>query len=321
MARSVPGKRPGPTPPPQAIRERFDQAVADFVERARKDPYILGVVLFGSLSYDTVWAKSDVDLVLITTEAKGAKSAGEKYFTLVEQGLPIHASLATRSSFRRMIEGSLRSSFMHSALARGKLLFSRDQAISELFENIQHLGEHDRQVQLLRSATNVLPALTKAEKWLKVRNDLDYCGLWLLYCVGSLAQVEVYLDNQVAGRDVIQQAMAINPRFFKAVYTDVLNRRKVRADLEKRLAMIEAYLLRKLRTLFGPVLEYLQRAGSPRSASEIDSYFRDNMDMSLAVLTCEWLAEKGIITSLSQPVRLTEKSQVEFEEMAFYYAG
>ena len=36
-------------------------------------------------------------------------------------------------------------------------------------------------------------------------------------------------------------------------------------------------------------------------------------------MACECLADKAMITRLGLPVRLTEKSKVAFEEMAFFY--
>jgi uncharacterized protein len=322
MARARPASANVPADGDAAVRERYENAVGEFVERIKQDPYILAVILFGSLSYDSVWAKSDIDLMLVGPEPKsGAKRNAAKSFALTEGGLNIHAVLWPRSEFRQLIEGSVQSSFMHSSFAKSKLLFSRDPSIQELYENVHTLGSRDQQVQVLRAATNVLPILYKAEKWLVVKKDPDYSFLWIMHCVETLAYVEVYLDGQLAGREVIQQALAINPKFFKAIYTDLIAGKKTAKEIAAALALIDQYLTKKTRTLFGPVLDYLADAGSPRSATEIDTHFAGQMNISHMHSACEWLADKGVIEQLATPIRLTEKSPIAMNEMAFYFDG
>src|SRR6476659_4731541 len=102
------------------VRERYQKAVDNFVERVKQDPYILAVILFGSLSYDQVWAKSDIDIMLVGPEPKSSAKQAGKAFALTENGLAIHAVMRSRSEFRQMIEGSLQSSFLHSSFAKSK---------------------------------------------------------------------------------------------------------------------------------------------------------------------------------------------------------
>jgi hypothetical protein len=142
-----------------------------------------------------------------------------------------------------------------------------------------------------------------------------------MHCVQALAYVEVYLEGQIAGREVIQQAVAINPKFFNSIYSDLIAGKKTPETIAAALDAIDQYLIKKTRTLFGPVLDYLADAGAPRSATEIDTHFTAQMNVGSATGVCEWLADKGVITQLSSPIRLTEKSPVAVEELAFYYDG
>ena len=45
-----------------------DDALDALVERVKGDRSVLAAVLCGSLSHDTVWARSDIDLVLVTID-------------------------------------------------------------------------------------------------------------------------------------------------------------------------------------------------------------------------------------------------------------
>src|SRR6186713_3051183 len=64
FSRTLPGMSPS------AIHQDFTTAVDTIVAQVREDKSILAAILCGSLSHDTVWAKSDVDLVLVTVDDK-----------------------------------------------------------------------------------------------------------------------------------------------------------------------------------------------------------------------------------------------------------
>src|SRR5207249_6085473 len=83
----------------------------------------------GSLSHDTVWARSDIDLVLITIDDKKVEG-GER--ALYADGVNVHAFLMPRAEFRKTVEGTVRNSFIHSFLAKGRLLYTHDPTIAGL---------------------------------------------------------------------------------------------------------------------------------------------------------------------------------------------
>ena len=40
----------------------YNQALDSFLAKVKQDRYIIAAILFGSLSHDTVWRKSDIDI-------------------------------------------------------------------------------------------------------------------------------------------------------------------------------------------------------------------------------------------------------------------
>ena len=55
-------------------RQTFTAALDALVDQIREDRAILAAVLCGSLSHDTVWARSDIDLVLVTIDDRKVES-------------------------------------------------------------------------------------------------------------------------------------------------------------------------------------------------------------------------------------------------------
>jgi predicted nucleotidyltransferase len=298
------------------VQEKFRQALEALVEQVKLDRSILATILCGSLSHDKVWAKSDIDLVLVTIDDKKVP-AGD--LSLYADGVNVHAILVPRAQFKKMIEGSIRNSFMRSFLAKGRLLYTHDETITELCSRLHEIGERDTNLQLLSAGTHALGPIYKAHKWLLTRGDLDYTALWLLYAATPLAQIEVIGRGMLADREVIPQAMTLNPAFFKIVYADLLNGRKTRKNVEEALGAVDRYLAQRATTLFRPVIDHLREVGEARSCTEIEAHFQKHFDLGGVTAACEYLADQGIIGKAAAPVQLTKKSNVDVQELAFFY--
>ena len=297
--------------------QRFNTALDELIEGVKRDRSILAGILCGSLAHDTVWDKSDIDLVLVTID--GHKSP-DSSVALYAGGINVHAMLMPRAEFRKIVEGSIRNSFQHSFLAKGRLLYTHDETIRHLCEQLHVIGERDVQIQLLNAAIAALAPVYKAQKWFRTRGDLDYTALWILYAATPLAKIEVLSARMLTDREVIPQAMKLNPEFFTTVYADILNSKKTSRKVQAALSAIDGYLAERALRLFAPVIDHLREIGEARSATEIDDHFNRNFGISWVTGACEYLADQGLIAKASTPVRLTRKSNVEVQELAFYYA-
>lgn len=300
-----------------SVKARYEAAVAALVERLKQDRMVLAVILCGSLAYDEVWEKSDIDLILV-----GEEKTPQRGFGLVEDGINIHATMMPRSALKKIVEGSLQSAFFHSLLSKGRILYTADDSLPQLYESLQSsIGARDRASQLLNTGSTVFPALAKAEKWFHVKRDLHYTLLWILFTAEALARIEVIANGQVTGREVLQQALRINPVFFRSIYTDLIDGPKDTAALGAALDAINSYLEERIGLLFQPILDHLSEVGGPRSTTELNEHFKRHHQAIDLVSAYEWLADKGIITKVPLPLRLTEKSRVTVNEAGYYYDG
>jgi hypothetical protein len=298
--------------------ERFHSALESLIDKIKRDRSVLAAILCGSLSHDTVWDKSDIDLVLVTADDKKAADEG---VALYADGINVHAMLMPRAEFRKTVEGAIRNGFEHSLLAKGRLLYTHDETIAGLCQQLHVIGERDIELQLLQAAGAALPAVYKAHKWFRTRRDLEYTALWILYAATALARVEVLSARLLADREVLPQAMKLNPAFFKIVYIDLLNTKKTEKNVQAALSVIDGYLAERAADLFGPVTAHLREVGEARSITEIDDHFKRNFGIGCVSGICEYLADQGLIGKAPLPVRLTRKSNVDVEELAFFYAA
>jgi uncharacterized protein len=302
----------------QSIHAKFTEELDDLVAHVKEDRSIVAAILCGSLSHDTVWEKSDIDLVLVTIDDKKVEATDRSIYA---GGVNVHAFLMPRAEFRKTVESAVRNSLLHSLLAKGRLLYTHDETIAGLCAKLHEIGERDTQLQLLAAATRALPPIYKAHKWFVTRGDLDYTALWILYAATPLARIEVIGAHLLADREVIPQAMKLNPAFFQTVYAGLLNAKKTRKSVQAALNAIDGYIAQRAATLFRPVLDHLREVGEARSCTEIEAHFKRTFDVEGVTTACEYLADQGLIGKASTAVQLTKKSNVLVQELAFVYTG
>lgn len=300
------------------VERRFNAALEALANEIRADRSILAAVLCGSLAYDRVWEQSDIDLVLVTIDDK---KVPRKSVALYAAGVNVHAFLIPRAEIRAMLEGSVHSSFMHSFLVKGRLLYTHDETIARLFAAARERGDRDRALQLLRAGIHALPLIAKAHKFFLTRGDLDYTALWILHAANPLAHLHVVEAGLVADREVLPQALELNPPFFTTIYTDLLNHKKTRARIQAALDAIDEHMARRAVDLFAPIIEHLREASEARPASEIEEYFGRHYGLEGVTTACEYLADQRLIAKTGVPVRLTHRSNVQVEELSFVYLG
>ena len=297
-------------------RQRFEAALDAVIEDVQRDEHILAAILCGSLAYDDVWDKSDIDLALICTDDKKTKTHG---VVLTAEDVNIHATVHPRAEFRRELEASVRNTFEHSLYAKGRLIFSRDPSIDALFGKLGEIGARDSQLQAMASAQHALATLYKARKWHAIKDDPNYTALWVLNTARALGEVVVGLAGEIVDREALLAARRHEPKLFALIYSDLLERKVTPEALTAALDAIDDYLEQRAETLFEPLIDYLRATGGePRSTTEIVHFARRHFGSEHVVLACEWLADIGLIERASTAVKLTTRSQTEVDELAFF---
>jgi len=295
----------------------FREALRTFIGKVERDDQVIAAVLLGSLSYDQVWEKSDIDLKLIVHDQKLRTG----YACFVENEVPINASIQTRNDFKRWMEKSVQSSISHSMLVRSTLLFTKDPSITEYFEQIRYVGERDRQLQLVQHGCYALSLLAKAEKWLYVKQDVNYSAFWLIKMVDVLSQIEVVLHGDIPMREAVQQALGYNPAFFGKVYTDLVGGTINKQLVTEVVRLVNEYLNDRAEQLFKPVLDYLKEEADVRTVTDIAEKFGVviHMDTGSATTACDWLAERGFLAKMESETKATPKSRLMLTEPAYLY--
>lgn len=82
------------------LTQRYRAAADSFIEKIKKDVNVIAVIIGGSLAYDQVWEKSDIDATIIVRD----QVLKNDNFCIVEDDITINLYVCTRSSFKRFLE-------------------------------------------------------------------------------------------------------------------------------------------------------------------------------------------------------------------------
>ncbi|MHA1933723.1 MAG: nucleotidyltransferase domain-containing protein [Candidatus Thorarchaeota archaeon] len=301
------------------VVEVFNTALDDFIERVKADTNIIAGILFGSLVSGKVWEKSDIDLILISKDETKSPS----YYWLVDGDILLQVSIQSRSHFRRSVDRSLESSQLFHLLSTSKLLFSKDESLTEYITNAHKIGERDRNLRLMSLVMYAPFELDKVRKSLYIENDNIMAFRFLLHAVEFIARADLVLNCQIPGREFLQQALECNPQLFQVVYRDLIEKGVTRDSLEDAVQILTQYLEEHSIEFFKPVMDYIIEEGGHVGSTQLDKHFLKRLRLpagSTLMGVYEWLANQDILQRMPRPIRLTRRSRQEEMEAAYYYS-
>jgi predicted nucleotidyltransferase len=308
-------------PEDKQVRKKFDEALDAFIEEVKQDESITAALLFGSLVKGTVWEKSDVDLVLITKDQK----TPYQDFWLMDDEINLQVSVMTRNAFIRNQQRSLQGSGTHHVLTTSKVLFSNDDTLNEFIESMKNIGKRDFELSILRIISMVVGDIEKAEKYLFIEENLVQSYLFITRLLDNLASIVCMLNNEIPGREAVEQAMKFEPELFEAIYSNVILEKTTEKKQKEIIAKIKGYLKDKTEEIFEPIISYMKKEATFRSISDIARFLNDKLQTTWwqigALGIGNWLVEMGYLDRVPCPTRLTLRSHQEVNEVGFIYIG
>ena len=294
------------------MKERFTAATECFISKVKGDPNVIAVIICGSLAYDMVWEKSDIDMTLIVRD----QVLNTKSYCIVEDGITINVHLMVRSEFKRGLEKNIGGSFSQSYFAKGKIVYSTDDSLYEYFEDLKKIGSDDIALSVLYIAAGLVYIYDKSLKWLKVRKDPLYAQYFLLDAAEMIANIELCLKGEPASRESIQKALVINPEMINLYYKNAMSHHFNEDELIKAIENIDTYLEQHIDILKKPVIEFMSDQ-EIKTVTLISQHFHIEGHFIIGIF--DYLAEKGVIEKASQTIRITPKSKLAVEEIGYLY--
>ncbi|OKP81805.1 nucleotidyltransferase [Paenibacillus helianthi] len=294
------------------LRARYIAAQNSFISKVSSDPNVIAIIISGSLAYDVIWEKSDIDMTMVVRD----QSLATTTYCIDEDGILINVYLVVRSDFKRGMERALGGSFAQSYYSKGKMVYSTDDSLIEYFEDLKIIGSDDIAVSALHIASQLVFLRDKTRKWLTVRQDLLYAQYYLLKAAESVAHMELCIRGEAISREAIQRAQLLNPEVLAPLYQDAMSHHMSVAEIESGLECLDKVLERHLPIFSRPVLEFM-RDQEIKTVTLINKHFHVQSDQLLGVM--DYLVQQGILEKVTQTIRITPKSKPAVEEAGYLY--
>ncbi|MEO3944066.1 nucleotidyltransferase [Gorillibacterium sp. CAU 1737] len=294
------------------LRERFLAAVDSFIGKIKDDPNVLAVIVGGSLAYDVIWEKSDVDMTVVVRDQTLKRTS----YSIIEDGITLNVSLVVRSEFRRLLDQLTGGSFFHSYLSKSKMVYTTDDSLANVFEEMKVVGRDDMALSAMICAGELISLMEKTEKWLTVRKDPQYAQYYVLKAAEALAHMELRLMGEPSSRESIQKVMKTRPELLRPFYEEPMTHFLTEEEIREKLNLLDNYLVLHLDVIARPVLEFMADQ-EIKTLTQISKWFHN--DGHFLVLIFDYLVEKGIIEKVGQTIRITPKSKLAVEEIGYLY--
>jgi predicted nucleotidyltransferase len=294
------------------LKERYNAAVNSFVSKVKDDPNVIAVIVCGSVAYDVVWEKSDIDMTLVVRD----QTLKNTSYCIVEDGITINVDLMLRSSFKRGLERNIGGTFSQSYFSKGKIVYTSDDSLYEYFEDMKVIGSDDIALSTFYRACILVGIYDKCQKWLSVRKDPLYAQYYLLKAAEVIADMELCLNGEPTSREAIQKALKLNPEVLTTFYHDAMSHHYNDEEVLTATEKIDQYLVMQLDTIKKPVVEFMSDE-QIKTSTLISRHF--HMDSHFLIGIFEYLADKGVIEKVSQTIRITPKSKLAVEELGFLW--
>ena len=293
------------------VREKFDAALELFVERAKQDSQVLGIILFGSLAHNRVHERSNINIMIVTKEG----SAG--YKRVIENGIPIDVGIYNINAFRRNIYGRRRVAY-HQSLSRSKIFFSRDNSIDDLYENIsESISGQDQTINrvIYHGATHY--DLYKAEKFLFIKDEPEYAVWFLVHALSEIGYLMCYMNGIFPPREVILQAKKLYPDFYTPLYENFVNSTASKEIIKHTIRELYKFLDEHALENFELLLNFISDNDGTATEKELNVYARDK---GLYFMDFDYLQRRRIIRRTYAPVKLTKKGRIEYHMPQYHFS-
>ncbi|MDF2543811.1 MAG: hypothetical protein K0S47_3529 [Herbinix sp.] len=293
-------------------KERYTAAVESFVSKVKDDPNVIAVIICGSLAYDIVWEKSDIDMTMVVRD----QNLVNESYCITEDDILINVHLCTRSGFKRYVERNIGGSFGQSYFAKGKIIYTTEDTLYEYLDDLRIMGRDDMELTVFYDACELVHLYDKCCKWLWVKKDPYYAQYYLLKAAEVLAHMEVCLHGETPTRESIQKALAIHPEIIIPYYQNAMSQIYSEEELQSRIEGIDRYLEQNIEIIKRPAIKFMEDH-EIKTVTLISKHF--HRDGHFIVGIFDYLVEKGILEKASQTIRITPKSKLAVEELGYLY--
>lgn len=250
---------------------RYQRVFNSVIERLNENEDILAVMAFGSMVTGDLWEGSDIDIFVIVKEQQ--ESIRNIYTE--ENSISVHMKLLSKENFLNFYENNVIGGYMHRILISSKLIFSKDEYITNVFNSFRYINDSEREKWNLVYLGDILKDISHCKK-LIANNNVKSAYLSCMRTVENFASLFLNFNGYLVSKDVVSVAINLDDNF-QVILDKLVN---ASDDLENviysTLNFVENFLEKNMRSCCSALIKYFREHKEFMSAEEIklDGFFK-----------------------------------------------
>src|SRR3712207_802542 len=291
---------------------QYQKAFNNLISRLKCNDKVLAVMVFGSIITGDLWEESDIDLFVILDEPM----TDIKNIRIEEEEIPVHIKLMGKNTFIGMHNNSLKGSYMHRIFTSSRLVFSKDNDLTNVYDSGRIYPDMDRERWNMVYLGKVLKEIKVCKKYLH-NNSIHTAYVAMAKTIEQFANMYVNLAGYMVSKNAISVAMDLNEEFKNCVKDLFESKENMNVNINNAIKFMENNINCNLKNMASVLLKYMQDKDSLFSGEDIknDSLFQ-NFDININEIL-EKLYEKQIIKRDTRDYR-TSSGELLFKENVYF---
>lgn len=291
---------------------QYQRAYNSIIEKLKANECVLAVMVFGSMVTGDLWDESDIDLFVVANQFPQVL----KNIYTEEKGIDIHIKLMNKDRFLNLHEKDLRGGFIHRIFASSRLVFSKDNDITNRYNNGRYYPDLDKERWNMVYLSSILKSIGLCKKYLS--NQRIYTAYSLaVRCSEDYAKLYINSVGHMISKDSMTIAMNLNDDF-RNIMENLFNHGGLLENvIETSIKYFSEQIDNNIKNITLILIEYMKNSKVHLSAEDVknDTLFQD-YDIEIEEILNE-LWKKNIIKRGKRDYFLNEGNKVLKENVYF----
>lgn len=243
---------------------KYQEAYERIVGELKANSQIAAIVVYGSIISGDIWDESDIDVLAITRES----GKFESIYTKVS-GIQVHINYVSRDSFIDSYKNLLKGGSFHKAFFTGKLVYSSDRDLDDIYLSTRFYGDKDRNIRNVEFLANLLNSMHYTKKYLST-GKLETSYQWCVEMLTSYSRLLMNIEGHITDKDILSYAVSMKDEV-KHLFSILTGENPIGQRVQEILDYIKRFLQVNLKTISIPVIDFLNERKRPVSLEDIKS--------------------------------------------------
>jgi len=297
------------------LAKKYENALQSLISEIRQDKNVICIMHDKNLQDKLIDENAVIGIFVVVKD----DTYEEPHNTCIHDDIIFEVVIWGRLQMMQDLSQQLGDVLRYSGFSHMEVVFSRDDQFVKQFNDVRTMRAQTFAAYMMEDAANILSRSSKIKKHLILQKDTSYAQFQFIQISEYLARMEHLRRQLPIPDDVVMAAKKLNPTLIEYFNTQAMLASWDTPKCIQALECLDAYLTEHIEELSSPILRLFKKYKKEIITLE-DIYPNFHIPGWSMYPLLKFLSVKGLLTLVTTPVKLTRKSKVELETIAFFCA-